>query len=129
MLTPELAVELTRLRIQQTNERATLVSRLGALPVAQPLFSFRRRVIPLPCAVELRPKLRSNQPHTAPAGVKSSASHAACTTSRLRSARRPEETSEHPEGSHTLPPAPLQRYGRTFAQSPMWSEAQRPPTG
>ena len=55
MLIPELALELSRIRIQHMNDRATLVSRLGELPAARPLFSFRRRVISLPVAVEVRP--------------------------------------------------------------------------
>ena len=55
MLTHELAIELTRIRIQQADERATLMSRVGALPSPEPFFSFRRRVISLPGTVEVRP--------------------------------------------------------------------------
>ena len=55
MLIPELTLELSRIRIQHINDRATLMSRLGELPAAQPLFTFRRRVVSLPEAVEVRP--------------------------------------------------------------------------
>jgi len=54
MLIPELALELSRIRIQHMNDRATLKSRLGELPAGQPLFSFRRRVVSLPGTVEIR---------------------------------------------------------------------------
>ena len=54
MLTAELAIELTRLRIEEVNQRATLVSRLGELPAASALFGFRRSVVPLPAPVEVR---------------------------------------------------------------------------
>ncbi len=56
MLIPELAIELTRIRIQHANERASLVSQLGNLPAPPALFSFRRRVTPLSGAIELRPQ-------------------------------------------------------------------------
>lgn len=54
MLTPEIAIELTRARIEEMERRATLVSRLGGLPGPASIFAFRRRVAPLSGPVEVR---------------------------------------------------------------------------
>lgn len=61
MLTPELAIELTRLRIEEVSQRATLVSRLGELPPTPSLLAFRRRVVPLAEVVEVLQAPRQNE--------------------------------------------------------------------
>lgn len=64
MLTPELANELTRLRIAETNEQAINHSRLGQFPADASVFAFRRpRVIPLVAAVEVRHAPRQGDRH------------------------------------------------------------------
>jgi hypothetical protein len=50
----QIAFETARLQLSQVSRRAELISRLGDLPRPRPLLPFRRRVISLPAAIEVR---------------------------------------------------------------------------
>ena len=54
MMIEQVAFELSRQRLAEVVARANLVSALGEVPKAQPLFSFRRQVVSLPGVVEVR---------------------------------------------------------------------------
>ncbi len=49
-----IAFETARLQLSQISRRAELLGRLGDLPQPRPLLPFRRRVISLPAAIEVR---------------------------------------------------------------------------
>lgn len=49
-----IAFETARLQLTRVSRRAELLGRLGQLPQPRPLFPFRRRVISLPAAIEVR---------------------------------------------------------------------------
>ena len=53
MMTPETAFELSRQRLAEVEQRATLAMRLGDLPKAAILPMFQREVHPITCVIEV----------------------------------------------------------------------------
>jgi hypothetical protein len=49
-----IAIETARLQLVQVSRRAELLGSLGQIPQPRPLLPFRRRVVSLPAAVEIR---------------------------------------------------------------------------
>jgi hypothetical protein len=49
-----IAIETARLQLAEVNRRADLLGSLGKIPRPRPLRPFRRRVVLLPAAIEVR---------------------------------------------------------------------------